>query len=69
MRRGPGEGARNLPGSLNAYEIVGEDVRGTTATVRLTGQGVQEEAALERLGSEWRIADAPGLGLSAPDSG
>lgn len=55
--------ARQLPESLNAYEIVGESVAGDRATVRVRGLGSEEQILLRRLGESWRIFDAPGLGL------
>lgn len=58
-----GREARRLPESLNAYEILGEEVDGRTATVRVSGLGSEEEITLRRLDEAWRITDAPGLGL------
>ena len=55
--------ARNLPGSLNAYEVVGQTQAGDSATVRIEGLGAEERIRLRRYDGRWRITDAPGLGL------
>lgn len=60
--------ARRLPGALSGYEIVGQDLDGERAIVRLIGQGMEDEVVLRRVGADWRIESAPGLGLPAPGS-
>lgn len=57
------EAARELPESLNAYEILGETVDRDIARVRVRGLGADERISLRRFGTAWRITDAPGLGL------